>query len=97
VPYNVPLFRDDLMMEEPESHAAFIAWGGHYTLEYLESLPDLSVAQADSLKIEDGCYRVWLSRCGIEDGEPYANKVTVEYCGPPDYSWIEYATYPALT
>lgn len=49
-----------------------------YTLAELEALPTLAVGQADDLKIETESVRVWLSRCTIEDGEPYNNKVTVE-------------------
>lgn len=49
-----------------------------YSLQQLESLPSLCVAQADDLKIDTGTTRIWLSRCGTEDGEPYDNKVTVE-------------------
>ena len=49
-----------------------------YKLSELEMLPTLSVSQADDLKIDDGETRIWLSRCTVEDGEPYNNKVTVE-------------------
>jgi hypothetical protein len=53
-------------------------------LDELEDLPTLHQGQADDCKIEtvnaDGrpVERVWLSRCGVEDGEPWDNKVTVE-------------------
>jgi hypothetical protein len=51
-----------------------------FTLEELEALPTLSVGQADSLKIEDEDMgvRVWLSRCTVEDGEPFDHKVSIE-------------------
>jgi len=49
-----------------------------YSLSELESLPTLSVSQADDLKVESDFWRVWLSRCDVSDGEPYNNKVTVE-------------------
>jgi hypothetical protein len=49
-----------------------------YSLAYLEKLPTLCVSQADDLKIDKNGTRIWLSRCGSEDGEPYDNKVTVE-------------------
>ena len=49
-----------------------------YSLEELEALPTLSVGQADDLKVDTGDTRVWLSRCTVEDGEPYNNKVSVE-------------------
>ena len=67
---------------------------GEYSLDYLESLPTITVSQADDLKIDEpGNYRVWLSRCGVEDGEPYPNKVTVErwVCD----KWTEERTYQA--
>ena len=44
----------------------------------LEALPTLCEGQADSLKLEDDRFRVWLSRCTTADGEPWDNKVTVE-------------------
>lgn len=52
----------------------------HFTLNELEALPTLSQGHTDNLKYEDldVGVRVWLSRCGVEDGEPYPNKVTVE-------------------
>jgi hypothetical protein len=63
-------------------------------LRYLKRLPTLCVGQADDLKIEDkGRYRVWLSRCGVEDGEPYPNKVTVEVWR--DGEWVQERTYQA--
>jgi hypothetical protein len=65
-----------------------------YSLAELEAMPTLSVSQADSLKIDKpGNYRVWLSRCGVGDGEPYPNKVTVErwVCD----KWTEERTYRA--
>lgn len=50
-----------------------------YTLAELEARPTLSVGQADDLKIEvPGKLRVWLSRCSVEDGKPFNNKVTEE-------------------
>ena len=42
-----------------------------HTIEELEALPTLCVGQADDLKIDTGEERVWLSRCGPEDGEVY--------------------------
>ena len=49
-----------------------------YTLAELEDLPTLAQGQADDLKVDTGTQRVWLNRCGVEDGEPYINKVTIE-------------------
>lgn len=54
-------------------------WGVYeISLAELEALPTISEGQADSLKIESDSERVWLSRCTVEDGEPWDNKVTVE-------------------
>jgi len=64
-----------------------------FKLDYLEGLPTLCTGQADNLKIEHGIYQVWLSRCGIEDGEPYDNKVTIKHLS--NGHWINYAIYPA--
>ncbi|MBD2385999.1 hypothetical protein [Cylindrospermum sp. FACHB-282] len=49
-----------------------------YTLDELEKLKTICTAQADDLKIQEATQRVWLSRCGVEDGEPFNNKVTIE-------------------
>lgn len=64
-----------------------------YRLEELESRPTLSVGQADDLKVDNGHCRVWLSRVGIEDGQPYDNMVTVEEIR--DGQWIETDRYQA--
>lgn len=50
-----------------------------YTLEELRKMPTLATGQADDLKFDDGIHRVWLSRCTVADGEPYNNKVSIEY------------------
>lgn len=47
--------------------------------ETLESLPTLCVGQADDLKYESDGIRIWLSRCGIGDGEPYEEAASLEY------------------
>ena len=75
------------------SYASRIAWGERFSLEELESLKTISTGQADDLKINDGLWRVWLSRCTIDDGEPYNNKVTVEYCY--NGCWLTEQEYPA--
>ncbi|MFA5937377.1 MAG: hypothetical protein WC822_05905 [Candidatus Paceibacterota bacterium] len=55
-----------------------------YTTAELEAMPTLSVGQADNLKLvvedEDGTQRLryWLSRCSVEDGEPFEHTVYVE-------------------
>lgn len=49
-----------------------------WTAAELRKMPTLSTGQADDLKVEGRFVRVWLSRCSIEDGEPFNNKITVE-------------------
>lgn len=49
-----------------------------YTTDELEDLPVLSQGQADDLHIEEDGLRVWLSRTGRADGEPFDNTVTHE-------------------
>jgi len=49
-----------------------------YTANQLKAMPTLSTGHFDNLKVDNGCVRVWLSRCTVEDGEPYNDKVTVE-------------------
>lgn len=67
-----------------------------FTATELESLPTLAVGQTDDLKVQgfddEGQYRVWLARTGVEDGEPYDNRISVER---PDESgsWHTVAEY----
>jgi hypothetical protein len=65
-----------------------------YTLAQLEALGTLTVGQADDLKLQDGNFNIWLSRCGIEDGEPCDNKVTIEE--RQDGRWVEVGWYEAV-
>jgi len=44
----------------------------------LADLPTIAQGQAEDLKMEEFPYRVWLSRCGPEDGETH--RVSVEEC-----------------
>lgn len=64
-----------------------------YALAELEDLPTLCVGQADDLKIDDGSTRVWLCRCGVEDGMPFDNLVTVEFL--ENGRWVESDRYEA--
>ena len=47
------------------------------TWRELDNMETLCEGQADDLKIDDGNFRVWLSRCGIEDGMPFDNAITI--------------------
>lgn len=64
-----------------------------YTLAELRRLPTLAEGQADDLKVEVPGKRIWLSRCTVEDGEPFNNKVTVEKL--VDGRWVEVGCYEA--
>ena len=67
--------------------------GREYTLEELRGNATLFVGQSCNLKVETEDLRVWLSRCTVEDGEPYNNKVTEER--KVDGEWQEVGIYPA--
>lgn len=71
-----------------------VAPGEVYSLAELETRPTLATGQADDLKVEGVGIRIWLSRCGIEDGEPCDNKVTIEEYR--DGRWTEVGWYEAL-
>jgi len=64
-------------------------------LDYLESLPTITVGQTDDLKIETEDTRVWLSRMTVEDGERCDNLVSVEKLNEGGRWVIDY-TYQAL-
>ena len=66
---------------------------GRYSLDYLESLPTLNQGHTCDLKLDNGKRRVWLSRCGVDDGLPYDNMVTVEKL--QDGRWVTVSTYEA--
>ena len=66
----------------------------HISLTDLEAMPTLIQGQADDCKIDTGTKRVWLSRCGVEDGEPYDNRVTIERL--VDGRWIEVEYFQAV-
>jgi len=62
-----------------------------YDTKTLEALPRISEGHSEDLKVEttldDGTpARVWLSRCGLDDGELWENTVTLETC--PDGRWV---------
>ena len=66
--------------------------GKIWTAEELEEMPTISCGQADNLKIETEDMRVWLSRCGVEDGMPYDNMVTIERLR--EGRWVTVHEYP---
>ena len=65
-----------------------------FPLSYLESLPTIHSGHFDNLKVDTGSLRVWLSRCGVADGMPYDNQVTIEHL--KNGRWVETAIYQAV-
>jgi hypothetical protein len=58
----------------------------------LSEEPALSEGQADTLHLEEADrYRLWLSRTGVADGEPYENTITVEE--KQGGSWVRVVKY----
>jgi len=49
-----------------------------YKVEDLKAMPDLAIGQADSLKVDTGDFRVWLSRCDEADGALTSDSVSYE-------------------
>ena len=49
-----------------------------YTVKELQDRETISAGQTDNLKIDTGTVRVWLSRCGVEDGNIKDNLITIE-------------------
>ena len=60
-------------------------WG-----DELEELPTITVGHDSDLKYDDGRLRVWLSRLGLEDGEPFARTVYVEELKPEGWWLVGY-------
>lgn len=65
----------------------------HFTLKEVKSLSTIQQGQYADLKYASLYVRIWLSRLTVEDGEPYNNKITIEYF--IDGKWIERDTYEA--
>jgi hypothetical protein len=73
----------------------YIALHGNLSLAELRSLPTISSAQADDLKIDHDGVRVWLSRMTVEDGAVCDHQVTVETFRASTGQWARWKTYPA--
>ena len=67
--------------------------GAIFSLEELESMPTLCISQSDDLKVDNGAFRFWLCRCGVDDGMESDNIVTVEKF--INGYWKEYYKYIA--
>lgn len=65
----------------------------HFGLKTLENFETISVGQAADLKYQNVDTRIWLFRTGIEDGEIFNNKVSIERL--VDGQWVEAEIYEA--
>jgi len=63
------------------------------SLDYLEGLETISEGHTDDLKIHDDIFKVWLCRCGMDDGMPYDNAVSIEML--INNRWVEVFMYEA--
>lgn len=64
------------------------------TAAALYGMPTLCVSQACDLKIElRGEVRVWLSRCGLDDGEPFARTIYIELFDADQGRWVDVGHY----
>lgn len=61
------------------------------TAEQLDAMPTISEGYTCDLKIDNGLARFWRHRTSIEDGEPFANTVSVEVIF--DGCWYDVLTY----
>ena len=48
-----------------------------FNADALRQRPTITTSQAGDVKYDEDGVRVWLSRCTVEDGEPYDTKVTI--------------------
>lgn len=69
-----------------------------YSADELRTMPVLSENHTDNLHFEeydhegfDGV-RYWVCRCGVADGMPYNDMVTIEVL--QDGRWVEFDSYP---
>ena len=63
-----------------------------YTAVELGAMPTLHTGHTDNLKVESDVERVWLCRCGVEDGMAYNNQITHERL--EEGRWTVVAEYP---
>jgi len=63
-----------------------------YTAKELKALSTISSGQFDNLKIDTGNIRVWICRCGRDDGMFCDDLITVEQL--ENNRWITISEYP---
>lgn len=64
------------------------------SLSDLEDMEVIEEGYTADLLINDGRFKVWLERVGVDDGMPYDNAVTIETV--IEGKWIEVLMYEAL-
>lgn len=60
------------------AEVALDAMAAGYDAETLDGMDPIHEGQADTCYVDDGEERVWLSRTGVADGEPFENTVSIE-------------------
>lgn len=63
----------------------------------LQDLPVLCVSQACDLHIDRSDFHVWLSRCGLADGEPFEETVYLEEYDEEEGRWKDLAYFDGDT
>ena len=62
-----------------------------YKAEELKKMPTIATGQAFDLKVESDGLRVFLCRCGTEDGMPYDDAISIEKL--KNGNWVETEMY----
>lgn len=63
------------------------------TLKELKETPTIEKGHFEDLKLDDGTFKVWLSRMTVADGAEYNNQVTVKQLS--NGKWYTIAEYEA--
>jgi hypothetical protein len=63
----------------------------------LDDMETMTVAQVCDLKMERDGFRVWVSRCGLADGEPFEETVYLEEYNEEDGMWTDLAYFDGDT
>lgn len=61
--------------------------------EGIASIPVISTGPVANLHYDDGQHRIWLSRCGLADGEPFERTVYVEIYDENGGRWCDLGHY----
>ena len=58
------------------------------TPDELLALPALAIGQADTMVYDDGAFRLWVSRCGGNDGADEDGEVSLEMFHTNSGRWV---------